>query len=81
MNEAHGQRGLLIVGYTIPDGVDTMLDVVGVGWPNVDEDAYRDMADALREFAEDAEDDGVAAHRPAYPTATPQRTERITGRS
>ncbi|WP_432111779.1 YwqJ-related putative deaminase [Streptomyces sp. YPW6] len=63
MNEAHGQRGLLIVGYTIPDGVDTMLDVVGVGWPNVDEDAYRDMADALREFAEDAEDDGVAAHR------------------
>jgi hypothetical protein len=34
-----------------------MLDVVGVGWPNVDEDAYRDMADALREFADDA---GVA---------------------
>ncbi|MFE9890370.1 DUF6531 domain-containing protein [Streptomyces scopuliridis] len=39
-----------------------MLDVVGVGWPNVDEDAYRDMADALREFAEDADDDGHTAH-------------------
>ncbi|MFD7705464.1 RHS repeat-associated core domain-containing protein [Streptomyces caelestis] len=40
-----------------------MLDVVGVGWPNVDEDAYRDMADALREFADDAEDDGHVAHQ------------------
>ncbi|MFE7570990.1 hypothetical protein ACFU76_29190 [Streptomyces sp. NPDC057539] len=39
-----------------------MLDVVGVGWPNVDEDAYRDMADVLREFAEDADDDGHTAH-------------------
>lgn len=51
------------MGYTIPEGVDTMLDVVGVGWPNVDEDAYRDMADALREFADDADDDGHAAHQ------------------
>nr|WP_267807994.1 hypothetical protein [Streptomyces tirandamycinicus]MCY0984180.1 hypothetical protein [Streptomyces tirandamycinicus] len=42
------------MGYTIPEGVDTMLDIVGVGWPNVDEDAYRDMADSLREFADDA---------------------------
>ncbi|MFD5984032.1 YwqJ-related putative deaminase [Streptomyces cyaneofuscatus] len=40
-----------------------MLDVIGVGWPNVDEDAYRDMADALREFADDADDDGIAANR------------------
>ncbi|MGW5679516.1 RHS repeat-associated core domain-containing protein [Streptomyces sp. NPDC003860] len=50
------------MGYTIPEGVDTMLDVVGVGWPNVDEDAYRDMADALREFADDADDDAGTAH-------------------
>ncbi|MER6994866.1 RHS repeat-associated core domain-containing protein [Streptomyces sp. NPDC000410] len=50
------------MGYTIPEGVDTMLDVVGVGWPNVDEDAYRDMADALREFADDADDDAHSAH-------------------
>jgi RHS repeat-associated protein len=50
------------VGYTIPEGVDTMLDVVGVGWPNVDEDAYRDMADALRDFADDADDDAGVAY-------------------
>ncbi|MFD9877445.1 RHS repeat-associated core domain-containing protein [[Kitasatospora] papulosa] len=40
-----------------------MLDVVGVGWPNVDEDAYRDMADALREFGDDADDDAYAAYQ------------------
>jgi RHS repeat-associated protein len=50
------------MGYTIPEGVDTMLDVIGVGWPNVDEDAYRDMADALREFAEDADEDAGVAY-------------------
>ncbi|MFF8955246.1 RHS repeat-associated core domain-containing protein [Streptomyces sp. NPDC014894] len=50
------------MGYTIPEGVDTMLDVVGVGWPNIDEDAYRDMAGELREFAVDADDDAGAAH-------------------
>ncbi|WP_268256567.1 DUF6531 domain-containing protein [Streptomyces roseolus] len=32
-----------------------------MGWPNVDEDAYRDMADALREFAGDADEDAGAA--------------------
>ncbi|MEU2165737.1 hypothetical protein [Streptomyces sp. NPDC019208] len=50
------------MGYVIPEGVDTMLDVIGVGWPNVDEDAYRDMADSLREFADDADGDGHTAH-------------------
>ncbi|MFI6415366.1 RHS repeat-associated core domain-containing protein [Streptomyces sp. NPDC050585] len=39
-----------------------MLDVVGVGWPNVDEDAYRDMATSLREFADGADDDAGVAH-------------------
>jgi RHS repeat-associated protein len=51
------------VGYTIPEGVDTMLDIVGVGWPNVDEDAYRDMADSLREFADNAETDAYDGHQ------------------
>ncbi|MFJ9703439.1 RHS repeat-associated core domain-containing protein [Streptomyces fradiae] len=50
------------MGYTIPEGVDAMLDIVGVGWPNVDEDAYRDMASTLREFADDADNDAGAAH-------------------
>ncbi|MBW5483901.1 hypothetical protein GPJ59_18940 [Streptomyces bambusae] len=47
---------------TVPDWADTLLDLVGVNWPNVDEDAYREMADALREFADDLEDDGQLAN-------------------
>lgn len=47
---------------TVPDWADTLLDLVGVNWPNVDEDAYRDMADALREFADDLADDGQLAN-------------------
>ncbi|MER5359654.1 hypothetical protein [Streptomyces sp. NPDC002785] len=47
---------------TVPDWADTLLDLIGVSWPNVDEDAYRDMADALREFADDLEDDGKLAN-------------------
>lgn len=47
---------------TVPDWADTLLDVIGVSWPNVDEDAYRDMAKSLREFAEDIEDDGQLAN-------------------
>ncbi|MFJ5099837.1 RHS repeat-associated core domain-containing protein [Streptomyces sp. NPDC088554] len=47
----------------VPDWADTLLDVIGVAWPNVDEDAYRDMADALREFAEDLKDDGWQANQ------------------
>ncbi|MFB7405635.1 RHS repeat-associated core domain-containing protein [Streptomyces sp. NPDC056202] len=55
--------GLRAVAVTVPDWADTLLDVIGVNWPNVDEDAYRDMADALREFAEDIEDDGQLANQ------------------
>ncbi|MFE7601143.1 DUF6531 domain-containing protein [Streptomyces sp. NPDC057494] len=47
---------------TVPDWADTLLDLVGVNWPNVDEDAYRDMADALGEFADDLADDGQLAN-------------------
>ncbi|MFF1416136.1 RHS repeat-associated core domain-containing protein [Streptomyces sp. NPDC058280] len=47
---------------TVPEWADVLLDLIGVSWPNVDEDAYRDMADALREFAEDLEDDGQLAN-------------------
>ncbi|MDQ0946064.1 RHS repeat-associated core domain-containing protein [Streptomyces sp. V1I1] len=66
------------MGYTIPEGVDTMLDVVGVGWPNVDEDAYRDMADALREFADDADDDGHAAHQYVQRLLSSGQSESLT---
>ncbi|MDX2620687.1 DUF6531 domain-containing protein [Streptomyces sp. NPDC006682] len=47
----------------MPDWADTMLDVIGINWPNVDEDAYRDMAVSLREFADDVEDDGFLANQ------------------
>ncbi|MFE5860278.1 RHS repeat-associated core domain-containing protein [Streptomyces virginiae] len=47
---------------TVPDWADTLLDLIGVAWPNVDEDAYREMADALRDFAEDLLDDGQLAN-------------------
>ncbi|MFJ9207637.1 RHS repeat-associated core domain-containing protein [Streptomyces sp. NPDC102264] len=66
------------MGYTIPEGVDTMLDVVGVGWPNVDEDAYRDMADSLREFADDADDDGHAAHQHIQRLLSSGQSESLT---
>ncbi|MEV8389788.1 MULTISPECIES: YwqJ-related putative deaminase [unclassified Streptomyces] len=66
------------MGYTIPEGVDTMLDLVGVGWPNVDEDAYRDMADALREFADDADDDGHAAHQHIQRLLSSGQSESLT---
>ncbi|GHF40825.1 hypothetical protein GCM10010218_22800 [Streptomyces mashuensis] len=46
----------------LPDWADTLLDVVGVAWPNVDEDAYRDMASALREFADHVGEDAHAAN-------------------
>ncbi|MFI6121335.1 DUF6531 domain-containing protein [Streptomyces sp. NPDC051064] len=48
---------------TVPDWADTMLDIIGINWPNVDEDAYRDMATSLREFADDVEDDGFLANQ------------------
>ncbi|MCQ0024824.1 type IV secretion protein Rhs, partial [Streptomyces somaliensis DSM 40738] len=55
-----------------------MLDIVGVGWPNVDEDAYRDMADALREFAEDADDDAGTAHGHVQRLLSTGRSESLT---
>lgn len=55
-----------------------MLDVVGVGWPNVDEDAYRDMADALREFADDAGDDAYAAHQQIKRLLSSGQSESLT---
>ncbi|KIF74862.1 type IV secretion protein Rhs [Streptomyces sp. 150FB] len=50
------------MGYTIPGWLDEVLDFIGINFPNVDEDDYRDMADAMREFAERFEDHGGDAH-------------------
>ncbi|KQV16000.1 hypothetical protein [Kitasatospora sp. Root107] len=39
-----------------------MLDLIGVNWPNVDEDDYREMADAMRSFADELESGVADAH-------------------
>lgn len=50
------------MGYTIPGWLDDVLDFIGINFPNVDEDDYRDMAGAMREFAEQFEGHGGDAH-------------------
>ncbi|MGW0508078.1 DUF6531 domain-containing protein [Streptomyces olivaceoviridis] len=51
------------MGYTIPGWLDEILDVIGVNFPNVDEDDYREMATSMREFAENFEGKGGDAHQ------------------
>ncbi|MEU9402784.1 DUF6531 domain-containing protein [Streptomyces sp. NPDC048242] len=51
------------MGYTIPGWLDDILDFIGINFPNVDEDDYREMADAMREFADTFEGHGADAHR------------------
>ncbi|WP_053161251.1 YwqJ-related putative deaminase [Streptomyces caatingaensis] len=55
------------MGVVLPDKLAFVLDLIGVNWPNVDEDDYRDMATALRGFADDVDagrgDSNVALNR------------------
>ncbi|WP_328541835.1 DUF6531 domain-containing protein [Streptomyces sp. NBC_00371] len=51
------------MGYTIPGWLDEILDFIGINFPNVDEDDYREMADAMREFAEKFEGHGGDVHK------------------
>ncbi|MEU6505171.1 nucleic acid/nucleotide deaminase domain-containing protein [Streptomyces sp. NPDC046942] len=51
------------MGYTIPGWLDQVLDYIGIHFPNVDEDDYRHMADAMREFADKFEGHGADAHK------------------
>ncbi|GAA2811478.1 hypothetical protein GCM10010441_40210 [Kitasatospora paracochleata] len=46
------------MGVVLPDELAWVLDLIGVNWPNVDEDDYREMADALRSFSEEM-DSGI----------------------
>jgi RHS repeat-associated protein len=50
------------MGYVLPGWLDEILDFIGINWPNVDEDDYREMADAMREFADTFEGHGGEAH-------------------
>lgn len=47
------------MGVVLPGELVWVLDLIGVDWPNVDEDDYRQMADSLRSFAEEC-DNGTA---------------------
>ncbi|WP_157851607.1 RHS repeat-associated core domain-containing protein [Streptomyces monomycini] len=50
------------MGVVLPGWADEILDIIGVSWPNVDEDDYRAMATAMREFAGDINDGAGQAH-------------------
>ncbi|MFE5894936.1 RHS repeat-associated core domain-containing protein [Streptomyces sp. NPDC056462] len=50
------------MGYVLPSWLDEILDFIGINWPNVDEDDYREMADAMRELAEAFDDHAGEAH-------------------
>ncbi|GAA2741322.1 MULTISPECIES: WXG100 family type VII secretion target [Kitasatospora] len=44
------------MGVVLPDELVWVLDLIGIDWPNVDEDDYREMANAVREFASEIDD-------------------------
>ncbi|MGP3999755.1 DUF6531 domain-containing protein [Streptomyces sp. 8N706] len=50
------------MGVVLPGWADELLDLIGVSWPNVDEDDYREMSTAMREFAGDIDDGATEAH-------------------
>ncbi|MEV5127012.1 hypothetical protein AB0K49_30100 [Streptomyces decoyicus] len=50
------------MGVVLPGWADELLDLIGVSWPNVDEDDYREMANAMREFAVDIDEGANEAH-------------------
>ncbi|MFD0168189.1 RHS repeat-associated core domain-containing protein [Streptomyces decoyicus] len=54
--------GVFFVGFVLPGWADELLDLIGVSWPNVDEDDYREMANAMREFADDIDEGANEAH-------------------
>ncbi|MGW8553558.1 YwqJ-related putative deaminase [Streptomyces tubercidicus] len=51
------------MGVVLPGWADEVLDIIGVSWPNVDEDDYRAMADAMRDFADDIDSGSNEAHQ------------------
>ncbi|ELS58533.1 RHS repeat-associated core domain-containing protein [Streptomyces viridochromogenes] len=50
------------MGYVLPGWLDEILDFIGINWPNVDEDDYREMADAMRELADAFDEHAGEAH-------------------
>ncbi|MEU0073307.1 nucleic acid/nucleotide deaminase domain-containing protein [Streptomyces sp. NPDC006332] len=51
------------MGLVLPDIIDEALELIGVSWPNVDEDDYFEMATSMRDFAEKFEGHGGDADK------------------
>ncbi|MER7494180.1 nucleic acid/nucleotide deaminase domain-containing protein [Streptomyces pharetrae] len=51
------------MGLVLPSIVDEALDLIGVNWPNVDEDDYFEMATSMRDFADKFEGHGGDANK------------------
>ncbi|MGY0021143.1 nucleic acid/nucleotide deaminase domain-containing protein [Streptomyces sp. cg35] len=51
------------MGLVLPSVIDEALDLIGVSWPNVDEDDYFEMATSMRDFAEEFEGRGGDADK------------------
>ncbi|MGY1580075.1 RHS repeat-associated core domain-containing protein [Streptomyces sp. MN13] len=51
------------MGYVLPGWLDEVLEFIGINFPNVDEDDYREMATAMRDFADKFEGYGGDAHK------------------
>ncbi|MFI7387363.1 nucleic acid/nucleotide deaminase domain-containing protein [Streptomyces sp. NPDC049813] len=51
------------MGLVLPSIIDEALDLIGVSWPNVDEDDYFEMATSMRDFAEEFEGRGGDADK------------------
>ncbi|MCD0483381.1 hypothetical protein LO771_13455 [Streptacidiphilus sp. ASG 303] len=46
----------------LPDELVWVLDLIGVSWPNVDEDDYRRTADSLRSFCDEVDNGRADTH-------------------
>jgi len=44
------------MGITVPGHLDQALDLIGVDWPNLDEDEFKELALAYREFADEIDE-------------------------
>ncbi|MFJ9038485.1 nucleic acid/nucleotide deaminase domain-containing protein [Streptomyces sp. NPDC102406] len=51
------------MGLVLPSIIDEALDLIGVNWPNVDEDDYFEMATSMRDFAKEFEGHGGDADK------------------
>lgn len=51
------------MGLVLPSIIDEALDLIGVNWPNIDEDDYFEMATSMRDFAEQFEGRGGDADK------------------